>query len=156
MAIPCTSSASAAVTTSSTERLCPRWTTSTPFDCRMRRMMLIEASWPSNSEAAVTKRILLARRGWSCTAAMFGVERSFIGVPNNIFCRLYGGSSGALLRQLRQQARLVGPVGGHGGFLHVAKAAHFLRQRGQVDRRCVVVRIQLVDHGHHHLAIVGD
>jgi hypothetical protein len=32
--------------------------TSTPVAFRMRRMMLIEASWPSNSDAAVTKRIL--------------------------------------------------------------------------------------------------
>jgi hypothetical protein len=46
------------VTISSTERLWPRWITSAPVDCRMRRMMLIEASWPSNSEAAVTKRTL--------------------------------------------------------------------------------------------------
>ena len=57
-AMPCTSSCSAAVTISSTERLWPRWITSTPEDCRMRRMMLIEASWPSNSEVAVTKRTL--------------------------------------------------------------------------------------------------
>ena len=56
--MPCTSSCSAAVTTSSTERLWPRWITSQPVPCRMRRMMLIEASWPSNSEAAVTKRTL--------------------------------------------------------------------------------------------------
>ncbi len=29
-----------------------------PLDCRMRRMMLILASWPSNSDAAVTIRML--------------------------------------------------------------------------------------------------
>ena len=49
---------SAALTTSSTERLWPRWITSAPEACKMRRMMLIEASWPSNKLAAVTKRIL--------------------------------------------------------------------------------------------------
>src|SRR6478735_5672411 len=54
--MPCTSSWTAARTTSSTERLCPRWTTSAPSDWRIRRMMLIEASWPSNRLAAVTKR----------------------------------------------------------------------------------------------------
>src|SRR5256885_587961 len=62
IAMPCTSSCSAAVTTSSTERLCPRWITSAPMPCRMRRMMLIAASWPSNSDAAVTKRTLLVGR----------------------------------------------------------------------------------------------
>ena len=46
----------AAVTMSSTARLWPRWTTSAPCACRMRRMMLIEASWPSNRLAAVMKR----------------------------------------------------------------------------------------------------
>jgi hypothetical protein len=76
--MPCTSSASAAVTTSSTERLWPRWTTSTPFDCRMRRMMLIEASWPSNSEAAVTKRTLLASFGCLGNVQFGGGVRSFM------------------------------------------------------------------------------
>src|SRR5215467_5923076 len=57
-AMPCTSSSSAALTTSSTERLCPRWMTSQPLAWRMRRTMLIDASCPSNSDAAVTKRIL--------------------------------------------------------------------------------------------------
>ena len=56
--MPCTSSCSAASTTSFTERLWPRWITSAPEACRMRRMMLIDASWPSNRLAAVTKRIL--------------------------------------------------------------------------------------------------
>src|ERR1700693_1155591 len=56
--MPWTSSCSAAVTTSSTERLCPRWITSAPLAWRMRRMMLMAASWPSKSDAAVTKRIL--------------------------------------------------------------------------------------------------
>ena len=60
IAMPCTSSCSAAVTTSSTERLWPRWITSAPMPCRMRRMMLIAASWPSNRLAAVTKRTLFA------------------------------------------------------------------------------------------------
>ena len=62
IAMPCTSSCSAAVTTSSTERLWPRWITSAPMPCRMRRMMLIAASWPSNRLAAVTKRTLFAGR----------------------------------------------------------------------------------------------
>ena len=62
MAMPCTSSCSAAVTTSSTERLWPRWITSAPMPCRMRRMMLMAASWPSNRLAAVTKRTLFVGR----------------------------------------------------------------------------------------------
>ena len=45
-----------ASTTSSTDRLCPRWTTSAPWVCRIRRMMLIDASCPSKRLAAVTKR----------------------------------------------------------------------------------------------------
>ncbi len=60
--MPCTSSWSAAVTISSTERLWPRWITSAPMLCRMRRMMLMLASWPSNSAAAVTKRTLCVGR----------------------------------------------------------------------------------------------
>src|SRR5689334_19964233 len=48
----------AAVTISSTERLCPRWITSAPEDWRMRRMMLVAASWPSKRLVAVTKRTL--------------------------------------------------------------------------------------------------
>ena len=48
----------AAVTTSSTERSCPRCTTSQPAAWRRRRMMWIAASCPSNREAAVTTRIL--------------------------------------------------------------------------------------------------
>ncbi len=58
--MPCASSCRAAVTISSTERLCPRWITSAPIDCRMRRMMLMLASCPSKSEAAVTIRTLWA------------------------------------------------------------------------------------------------
>src|SRR5262245_45686328 len=41
---------------SATLRLCPRCTTSAPCDCNNRRIMLIAASWPSNNEAALTKR----------------------------------------------------------------------------------------------------
>ena len=41
------------VTTSWTERLCPRWMTSAPLDCRILRKMLMDASWPSNSDVAV-------------------------------------------------------------------------------------------------------
>ena len=61
IAMPCASSWIAQLTISSTERLWPRWITSQPVACRMRRMMLIDASWPSNSDAAVTKRTLLTR-----------------------------------------------------------------------------------------------
>src|SRR5690606_31027578 len=50
------SSCRAARTTSSTERLWPRWITSAPCDWIRRRMMLMAASWPSNRLAAVTKR----------------------------------------------------------------------------------------------------
>ncbi len=54
--MPWASSSIAAVTTSSTERLWPRWMTSAPCACSTRRITLIAASWPSNSAAAVTKR----------------------------------------------------------------------------------------------------
>jgi len=57
----CTPSWMAVNTISFTERLCPRWITSAPSCCRMRRMMLIEASCPSKSAVAVAKRILRAR-----------------------------------------------------------------------------------------------
>jgi len=60
--MPCASSCSAQSTISRTDRLCPRWTTSAPMLCRMRRMMLIDASWPSNRDAAVTKRTLFFSR----------------------------------------------------------------------------------------------
>src|SRR6476659_1955445 len=72
--MPCTSSCSAAVTTSSTERLWPRWITSAPIPCRMRRMMLIAASWPSNRLAAVTKRTLW--RGRYEASALYSAESS--------------------------------------------------------------------------------
>src|SRR5690606_4424930 len=58
--MPSASSCSAARTTSSTLRLWPRCTTSTPCPWISRRMMLIAASWPSNRLAAVTKR-----SGWA-------------------------------------------------------------------------------------------
>ena len=58
MAMALASSWMAVLTTSSTLRSCPKWMTSAPEACRMRRMMLMEASCPSNSEAAVTMRIL--------------------------------------------------------------------------------------------------
>ncbi len=56
IAMPCASSSIAVFTTSRTERSWPRWMTSAPEACRIRRMMLIEASWPSKRLAAVTKR----------------------------------------------------------------------------------------------------
>ena len=40
-----------------TERSWPRWITSAPCAWSSRRMMLIAASWPSKSEAAVTTRM---------------------------------------------------------------------------------------------------
>src|SRR5712691_4676830 len=71
--MPCTSSCSAAVTTSSTERLWPSWITSAPLACRMRRMMLMAASWPSKSDAAVTKRILFLALYSVCREALRSV-----------------------------------------------------------------------------------
>src|SRR5260370_19272367 len=71
--MPCTSSCSAAVTPSSTERLWPRWITSAPLACRMRRMMLMAASWPSKSEAAVTRRILFLALYSVCREALRSV-----------------------------------------------------------------------------------
>src|SRR5579863_2595383 len=50
------SSSMAARTMSATLRLWPRCTTSAPRACSRRRIMLMAASWPSNSEAAETKR----------------------------------------------------------------------------------------------------
>src|SRR5262245_24668651 len=50
------SSAIAARTMSATLRLWPRCTTSAPPDCSSRRIMLMAASWPSNSDAAETNR----------------------------------------------------------------------------------------------------
>ena len=58
--MPSASSCNAARTMSATLRLWPKCTTSAPCDCSRRRMMLIAASWPSNSEAALTKRARLA------------------------------------------------------------------------------------------------
>ena len=52
--MPSASSWIAVETMSATARSCPRCTTSTPEACRMRRMMLIDASCPSNRLAAVT------------------------------------------------------------------------------------------------------
>src|SRR5947199_9770962 len=74
--MPCTSSCSAAVTTSSTERLWPRWITSVPMLCRMRRMLLSAASCPSNSDAAVTKRTLFVGR--YSASALYSADRSVI------------------------------------------------------------------------------
>ena len=73
--MPCASSCSAQVTISSTARLWPRWMTSQPVACRIRRMMLIDASWPSNRLAAVTKRTLLTGLK---TSGLDVAERSFM------------------------------------------------------------------------------
>src|SRR5919204_2466025 len=99
--MPCASSCSAAVTTSSTERLWPRWITSAPMPCRMRRMMLIAASWPSNSEAAVTKRTLFVGR--YSASALYSAERSVTVVSGCLGLGLFD----ANLRQLRAARRIV-------------------------------------------------
>src|SRR5262249_26821194 len=50
--------------------------------CRMRRMMLIAASWPSKRAAAVTKRTLLAGRYWA--SALASADRSVMGVVSGV------------------------------------------------------------------------
>ena len=75
-AIASASSSSAATTISSTERLCPRWMTSAPADWRIRRMMLMDASCPSNRLAAVTKRSLAADPAVRSTGRATSVRRS--------------------------------------------------------------------------------
>src|SRR5438477_12685215 len=100
--MPCASSCSAAVTTSSTERLWPRWITSAPIPCRMRRMMLIAASWPSNSEAAVTNRTLLVGR--YSASALYSAERSVTGVSGCL--RWERSLFDAHVRQLRAAGRV--------------------------------------------------
>src|SRR5438876_3876295 len=52
--------------------------TSAPMLIRMRRMMLIAASWPSNSAAAVTKRTLLVGR--YSARALNSADRSVIAI----------------------------------------------------------------------------
>src|SRR6266853_1063278 len=47
--------------------------TSQPLACSMRRMMLMAASWPSKSEAAVTKRILFLALYSVCREALRSV-----------------------------------------------------------------------------------
>ena len=73
--MPCTSSCSAALTISCTERLWPKWMTSVPDACMIRRMMLTEASCPSKSAVAVTKRTLFLGTYGAGFAAM---ETAFI------------------------------------------------------------------------------
>src|SRR5436305_1178227 len=58
----------AARTMSATLRLWPRCTTSAPRACNRRRIMLMAASWPSNSEAADTNR----RGGRERAASLLG------------------------------------------------------------------------------------
>ena len=67
-----TSSSIAQFTTSSTDRSCPRWMISQPDRCRMRRMMLMAASWPSKREAAVTMRIGCPDRVAAASFVFFG------------------------------------------------------------------------------------
>ena len=68
----CASSSMAQFTTSSTERSWPRWMISHPERCRMRRMMLMAASWPSKREAAVTMRIGWPERVAAASCVFFG------------------------------------------------------------------------------------
>src|SRR5689334_12756414 len=103
-AMPCASSCSAAVTTSSTERLWPRWITSAPIPIRMRRMMLIAASWPSNSEAAVTKRTLWVGR--YCARALYSAERSVMVVLSSSGARRTPSSHDAEPGELRVAGRI--------------------------------------------------
>lgn len=56
--MPWASSWMAVSTMSWTERLWPRWMTSQPVAWRIRRMMLMLASWPSKRLAAVMNRTL--------------------------------------------------------------------------------------------------
>src|SRR5690242_18628270 len=69
--MPSASSWMAARTMSATLRLWPRCTTSAPCACSSRRITLIAASCPSNSDAADTKRTGVVRggeSGWRRTA----------------------------------------------------------------------------------------
>src|SRR5262245_50569250 len=64
-------------TISRTERLWPRWMTSAPLSWRSRRTTLIAASWPSNSDAAVTNRT-----GWDSFGTIRSIEAvQGIGAP---------------------------------------------------------------------------
>ena len=85
-ATPWTSSSSTAATISLTARLWPRCTTSAPCDCRMRRMMLMLASCPSNSADDVTKRT-----GWLglIQTRALSIGDTIVGLPT-ILARLGG------------------------------------------------------------------
>src|SRR5262249_51354766 len=102
IAMPCTSSCSAAVTTSSTERLCPRWITSAPMPCRMRRMMFMAASWPSKSDAAVTKRTLFVGR--YSARALNSADRSVMEASFDLECRQGGVARGIAQVQALERA----------------------------------------------------
>src|SRR5690606_3405248 len=78
--MPSASSCRAARTTSSTERLWPRWITSAPWAWISRRMMLMAASWPSNRLAAVTKRsgvasVRASETGWEAGTLMSRIQK---------------------------------------------------------------------------------
>ena len=68
--MPSASSWIAARTMSATLRLWPRCMTSAPCACSSRRIMLIAASWPSNSDAALTKRSGALRGGRGLVVAL--------------------------------------------------------------------------------------
>src|SRR5579872_1823840 len=69
---------------SATLRLWPRCTTSAPCDCSRRRIMLMAASWPSKSDAALMKR-----NGRCCACGAARVPRRWDGVlmPLDPSCR---------------------------------------------------------------------
>src|SRR5690606_30792824 len=137
-ATACTSSSMAASTISRAERLWPRWITSAPDAWRMRRKMLIDASWPSNSEVAVTKRILWAVWGPSApvrSVIPLSLYRRFSPValtptpprrvhgPDNV--HIHGASAGSAARAEHGDDRnLRRSVPGRDGEVAVGLVAH--------------------------------
>src|SRR5258708_8359057 len=106
--MPSASSWIAARTMSATLRLCPRCTTSAPCACSSRRIMLIAASWPSNREAALTKRS--GRKAGTAVGAPRGAatERSALAVMRiRLPCNVTGEYD--LARDERQSPPYVAP-----------------------------------------------
>ncbi len=89
--MPSASSWIAARTISATLRLWPRCTTSAPCACNRRRIMLIAASWPSNKEAALTKRNgggAAPTAGWSRRTAAGAEGLTLIRASNKCYWRV--------------------------------------------------------------------
>src|SRR4029434_224493 len=122
IAMPCTSSCSAAVTTSSTERLWPRWITSAPMPCRMRRMRLRAASCTSKSDAAVTKRTLFVGR--YSARALNSADRSVIASSFDLECQ-----EGGIARRI-SHVQTLERVLDHGGDHQVAVGLRVGRHDG--------------------------